>query len=137
MGARGVEMQELVGRTINRVFVSEDEEFLKFETDVGLITFHACGDCCSESWFADILGIDALLDGKVRSVDEIPLPNYNLNDGRCRQDVDEVYGYCIRTNHGSAVIAFRNSSNGYYGGSVERSRELPNIWSEITKDWSA
>jgi hypothetical protein len=48
-------MKELIGKTIKGIFVNEDQHFLKFATDAGEVVYYAAGDCCSESWFADIL----------------------------------------------------------------------------------
>jgi hypothetical protein len=36
-----------------------------------------------------------------------------------RQDVDLIYGVDIDTEKGSALFEFRNSSNGYYGSSID------------------
>jgi hypothetical protein len=49
-----------------------------------------------------------------------------------------VYGYKLRTDKGHATIAFRNSSNGYYGGWLERhAGEMPADLTPIVDDWSA
>lgn len=78
------------------------------------------GDCCSETWFADIIGVQSLLQQEVIDVAEMSteksLSNYNINDGRGRQEYDEVYGYRLMTRLGTCDFVFRNSSNGYYGG---------------------
>jgi hypothetical protein len=44
----------------------------------------------------------------------------------------------LRTDKGLADIVFRNSSNGYYGGSIELLlRELPVGMTVIEDDWHA
>lgn len=73
-------------------------------------------------------------------VEEVDMDGYNVDDGRTRQECDEAYGYKIFTDKGQADIIFRNSSNGYYGGSlngVEIDIDIPATAKEITGDWSA
>jgi hypothetical protein len=112
-------MKELLGKEVVSLSVSKDQSVLSFETKDGRVAFSAYGDCCSESWFADINGVHSLLNATVRSIEEMPLTDYNVEDGRCRQESDSAYGYKIHTNKGSASVIFRNSSNGYYGGWLE------------------
>lgn len=74
------------------------------------------------------------------------------NDGRGRQESETVYGFKLTFNDlawkykgtDSMTIIFRNSSNGFYGGSVELvdqankyyQEQLDNIeWVEITSNW--
>ena len=80
------------------------------------------GDSCSETWISDIFGFSKL-KGKLLQVQEIKLTKsevYSLEDGRARQKEDKIYGYRFITELGTSVVAFRNSSNGYYGGSLEK-----------------
>lgn len=68
------------------------------------------------------------------------MDGYNVDDGRTRQKYDEAYGYKIFTDKGQADIIFRNSSNGYYGGSLDDvviDVDIPVMAKEITTDWSA
>ena len=135
-------MKELIGKTINSVHINEDGTVLKFSTDAGDMYYECYGDCCSETWFADIIDSDFFLCNRVShleyarsvtDVEELEIPEW-INemanrDSRGRQEHEQVYGYKIkaRINNDSwrnrdfcdLVIIFRNSSNGYYGGSVE------------------
>ncbi len=67
-------------------------------------------------------------------------------------DCLQFYGYKITTDKGDATIEFRNSSNGYYGGSIGIAGDhtygnrqdgfmgaAQNVtnWKPITDDWSA
>src|SRR6185312_2099912 len=106
-------MKELIGKRINNISVSEGEEYICFDTDHGQIVYQTYGDCCSETWFADITGVSALLGGVVTSVDMVDMDS--VDDGRGRQEFDSFYGVKILTNKGYADIVYRNSSNGYYG----------------------
>ena len=55
-------MKELVGKTIQSVLVNADETRMRFVCDDGPVTFEVDGDCCSSSWFADVVGYQALAD---------------------------------------------------------------------------
>lgn len=133
-------MKELIGRKITGISISEDHETLAFETDKGTIVYTALGGCCSESWFADITGVCELLrGGAVKTVETIDMDGYNVDDGRCRQECDEAYGFKLTTSSGYTDIVFRNSSNGYYGGWLDGGTwcEPPDGMKAIVDDWHA
>ena len=132
-------MNELIGQTIKSIEVNDDESILAFRLSDGeVIAYITEGDCCSETWFADIVGVSALIGGTVKSVDTVDLDTYNVNDGRTRQEKDEAYGVKLTTDRGYASIVYRNSSNGYYGGDVSLyTNALPNGMVSITSDWEA
>lgn len=151
-------MKELIGRTIRRVLVeSGTQDYLRFETDEGEVLYYADADCCSESWFADVTGVEALIGQRVLDVEEIPEEEVDKDDERNRQEYTVVYGFKILTARGRSTIAFRNSSNGYYGGWIhtvlplpaggyEKQRaerhvkyltETPRAFTEITEDYAA
>ena len=112
-----------------------------FVTDGGVIAYETEADCCSESWFADVLGVDALLGHRVLAVATNELPDgYDTSSERSRQQHDECHGHTITTNAGRTSIVFRNSSNGYYGGwlgAAQRPYAVPANARRITDDWSA
>lgn len=134
----------LKGATINEVWVSEDR--LVFVTDKGNVAYVVYGDCCSYSYFHDIVGVDKLLfNGPVLELNSIELgsdfqPDDNEN-GEYYNDYIQVYGYEIVTEHPlfgdqTTVIAFRNSSNGYYGGWMELDSHADlRDEHKITEDW--
>lgn len=137
-------MKELIGKKIAGLAVNGDQSLLTFRIEGGEeVSYYAGGDCCSESWFADITGVAALLGGTVSAADSVDLDGYNVEDGRCRQDYDEAYGWKLTTDKGYADIVFRNSSNGYYGGTLElltdgiRKYLDPLVMQDITDDWRA
>jgi hypothetical protein len=141
-------MKELEGKIVEKVFVDDKQHTLVFETNTGeQIAYGTDGDCCSETWFADMIGIDAIfgyhhkrLDLRtINRVEEITMDFYNTDDGRCRQDSDAAYGYKLTTNLGRLLIAFRNSSNGYYGGNIFLIQGLVDTskMKQITQDWHA
>lgn len=111
-------MDELVGRTINAIQIDDAEQhYLAFGTDSGRIIYVAEGDCCSESWFYHILGVDNLLGQTVLETESCYLGE--PEDGFSRQESDKLYSIKLRTARGYADIEFRNSSNGYYGGYLD------------------
>lgn len=131
-------MKKLVGKTITSIAVNSDQSILSFGTDQGQVNFEVYGDCCSTSWFADITGVHSLIGAKVAKAEEVSLDGYNVNDGRCRQDEDQAYGYKITTDKGYADVVFRNSSNGYYGGELcDGPSVAPDGMTPITDDWRA
>lgn len=92
------------------------------------------GDCCSTSWFEGITGTEALFGGIVVSTEEETIDSFNEG-----YDYIQVYGVRIVTNKGRAVVEFRNSSNGYYGGWVNNgSREdsVPDGLVPLKDDWN-
>jgi hypothetical protein len=132
----------LIGKQVTGLFVSQGEGDLKFTlqdpTDNPVLV-SAAGDCCSETWFADIVGVANLIGGVVASVEDLQgLPD--VDDNRTRQEVDQVYGVRVKTEKGDCDIIFRNSSNGYYGGELTpfySDYREPREWREITEDWQA
>ena len=115
----------LVGKSITGVYLATDGGALRFDlapdgdvparpgTRLSIIA-RADGDCCSRSWIEGFDNPTALI-GRVQSVDDIDMPDRgNPND----YDVIRYYGCKVTTDKGACVIDYRNSSNGYYGGSL-------------------
>lgn len=132
-------MEELIGKRIREIYLSDDQSEILFCTDDGDVGYQTFGDCCSETWFADLVNVPALLDGKVFTIESIALPDYNVEDGRTRQDYDEAYGLKVNTDRGTAKIIYRNSSNGYYGGDIEPIKDTSAVQRDIAilDDYSA
>jgi hypothetical protein len=130
-------MNELIRKTITGLRINDDQSLLAFVHPDGTITSYATeGDCCSETWFADITGVHYLLGCTVKEVEFVDLPN--IEDGRTRQDSDEFYGVNLTTDKGHTNIVYRNSSNGYYGGSIKlNTKALPEGMTSIIDDWQA
>jgi hypothetical protein len=152
----------IVGKKVRGVWVND--EFLRFETDQGSVTYRVWGECCSHSYFHDIVGVRKLLDnGPVVSVEEVELQSgdQGYHDPECwlewegwtqegpntKCEVDHesltVYGYAFVTEHPewgeqTTVVAFRNESNGYYGGWMDPTDDHPQeSMSLVTEDWTA
>ena len=133
--------EDLVGKKILRIYLDEDN--LRFDTDGGTFCYVVTGECCSNSWFNDFFGVRNLLDnGPVMDVEEIELTEDD--EERIKKwlpkDYEELkfYGYRLTTEHPtfgpvSSVFSFRNDSNGFYGGILEKSEVRDGI-PEITDD---
>lgn len=137
-------MKELEGEKVTALLIGDRYEYaeslLVFKTDGGQVAYAAHADCCSESWFADINGIDALIGATVLKAETVSMDGYNVEDGRTRQEYDEAYGWKLTTDRGYVDIVMRNSSNGYYGGWVDPyDGDLPDDLRDISDghEWSA
>jgi hypothetical protein len=137
-------MQNLIGEKVLAIYVDhEDQAELVFQTEKGYLAYRLDADCCSESWFADIVGVTALLGQTVNDAEDVELNDVMLQDDRCRQEVDRFYGTKLTTAKGYVDIVFRNSSNGYYGGDInngnwyEEGRFKVDNFEKIEDDWSA
>lgn len=116
---------KLVGKKVKKIFYNESH--LKFETDQGNVLFEVEGDCCSHSYFFDFYGVKKLLEnGPITDFKEVELKEGDFNYFNGEKDGDSIqcYGYAITTENKelgeqTSVFSFRNSSNGYYGGSLE------------------
>ncbi len=135
------DLNRLVGNTIEKALISKSGDTLFFVTeDEEIFEFALDSDCCSETWFSDIDGVANLLGRRILEASEVDVPH--VTDGRCRQEHDVFYGIKIKTTAGYVDLVFRNSSNGYYGGSctVKKHNKLPKsarFLYELTDDFRA
>lgn len=130
---------KLEGKRVSRLEISVDQRYLRMSfTDGTSYALEAVGDCCSQTWFADVIGYEALLGGDILSVDEIDMPQ--PTDVRGRSDVDTNYGIKITTTAGYCDLVYRNASNGYYGGwcnELDPATPIPEAMETVTQDWSS
>ena len=132
----GDKLDTLIGKTVQRIYVGPGERQLWLEFSDGCLLLDTEGDCCSESWWADILGVKQLIGNPITDAEAIDLPD--PQDERSRQLYDQAYGIRIRTTGGECDLIFRNSSNGYYGGWFTASWEdTHGVAVEIKEDWHA
>lgn len=134
-------LKGLVGRTITAVRLDQASDAVEFDTDEGVQRYEAEGDCCSSSWIehmdnpAQILGSPVLsvLDNEMGEdasahdrdceVRDKPRPaqrDYDAPEPKCWCDCVQVYQYVVQTAKGHMALEMRNSSNGYYGGTLYR-----------------
>lgn len=140
----------VAGKTIDELYVGPEEAYLVLVVGGERIVWDTDSDCCSETWFADIKGVNRLIGHRVLAVSAEDAEN-DPEDGRTRQESDTVQTLRFTTDAGEAEIIWRNSSNGYYGGSVfwPQWAEIPewyrrvkhpepdDVLTRVTDDWSA
>lgn len=115
-------LNDLIGKKITEIHMNDD--YLVFITDGAEVhAFQAVGDCCSWSYFHDFYGLEKLLEnGPV--VSARPIAVYH-DDWEDEYGEKQAYGFEIVTEHPTwgeqtSVFSFRNESNGYYGGWIEK-----------------
>ena len=135
------QLGKLLGFRLVRMHVNEDQSVLymcdNFENNIFKIETDA--DCCSETWFADIIGVDYLLGHHITGVELLSFSG-EIEDGRTRQEVDIQYGFRLKTLLGDCDFIYRNSSNGYYGGDIEGVTlvdKIPDNMEIIKEDWTS
>ncbi|HEY9777494.1 MAG TPA: hypothetical protein V6C81_27270 [Planktothrix sp.] len=132
-------MSDLIGKNVTALFLSPDQATLIVTHDQGQSVYTTFADCCSETWIADIVGVQNLLGHTV--VDARDIDVEAVDDGRSRQECDEFYGIKIVTTGGYVDLIYRNSSNGYYGGNLSRAVDYQidpgDDWLDLRDDYSA
>lgn len=109
----------LVGKTLVSVWLAKDREAIRFVlSDGGEVIARCDGDCCSSTWIEHVELPS--LPAEVRAVDDVDLPESAQKPTTTGNYEEEMayYGCKIATSQGDLLIEYRNSSNGYYGGSL-------------------
>lgn len=131
----------LMGKTITEIKIADDKMALLFITTDGDIIAQTDGDCCSHSWVEHV-ELPTELPAKVTSCTDLGMNKED--ESNQEHECLRFYGYKIVTDKGDIVIDFRNSSNGYYGGSisfgdgqyhyggVHGQNDISKNWKEIT-----
>ena len=128
----------IVGKRILNVYI--DEDCLVLETDQGLVTYGVYGDCCSSSYFNDFLGVGDMVGNIVNDLQPFHLePEEIVTDD---WNYIQFYGYSFtyldpKWGKRTAVVSFRNESNGYYGGWMELFDSPPAVLPPLVvgNDW--
>lgn len=135
-------LTHLVGKTVHSLSRTDDQ--LLFLTDSDPVLAVVEGDCCSDSWFYSITGVENLIGQKVYFIideDDNRNLDVDIDDGLGRQESDSAYGIGVVTEKGICTIIHRNSSNGYYGGElrsyIDKLSKLHPDWKgePVLKDW--
>ena len=108
-------MNILVGKTVTAIYIAEDKEAIRFDVAGEYSIVAKCdADCCSYTWIEHVtlpaLGFPFL----VLAEKDVEMPEDMESDGGTIQ----FYGFALETDKGDFLIDYRNSSNGYYGGSL-------------------
>lgn len=118
----------LVGKRIIRIDLEESREAIRFYLSDGSAAIAQCqAECCSHTWIEDILDPEAALD-VVLDAKDLALPaaiRQEPTKTGFDEDVMAYYGYAIDTTKGRCTLAYRNSSNGAYGGNLMWSTDKP------------
>jgi hypothetical protein len=113
---------------IHNLIIEFGDEYISLEVD---------GECCSVSEFYDFYGVNNIINKKIIDFQDIALDPTDLKASRQPGDYGnhdiKVYGYKIVCKPNDdffetsnvAVFSFRNTSNGYYGGSLCYSAASP------------
>lgn len=116
----------LEGKIIKEIELADHQESIKFVLDSGRVIEADCwGDCCSHTWIEDVINPELVIGSPVLEAKEIELPDTLEHPTKTDNYEEEMqyYGFEIKTAKGVCTIAYRNSSNGYYGGSLDWPRE--------------
>lgn len=106
----------LIGNALTGIKLAKDNQAILFELANGTqVKVLVDGDCCSHSWVEHIelpaLGFPATVTAVI---DQGQVDEKNNDEYECLR----YYVTKIVTDKGEIVIDYRNSSNGYYGGSL-------------------
>lgn len=135
-------------RLLREITVDQGQDFITFWFQEGPeVIYDAEGDCCSRSWIEHVEMPDSVVGRKIVGYDEPDLPTHDghecdptvdvnpagwslkklVGEERYREeyckghDVLKVYHTRLFLDNGESVtIEYRNDSNGYYGGTLER-----------------
>lgn len=107
----------LVGKTIQKIKIAADDMAIMFVCDDGEHIARCDADCCSHTWIENV-DINVLgFPCTVLEVVDLDLPEEEEEwDGN--GEYIQFYGLKIVTDRGAIELDYRNSSNGYYGGSL-------------------
>jgi hypothetical protein len=106
----------LVGKVLNGIDIAKDKEAIRFVVEDGDIVARCDADCCSHTWVEHVELPARGFPCTVLFVGDLDLPG--SEDNHPEHDCLQVYGLKVSTDNGDIIIDFRNSSNGYYGGSL-------------------
>jgi hypothetical protein len=110
------------GRTIHAVYISDDKVYLTLELDDGYAHFWVDGDCCSNTWIESVQLPALGMGGIIAEIIEHP----TFEDAASTEDdCVQVYQTILVTTMGEMMVEYRNASNGYYGGSIHPIEKIP------------
>ena len=125
------EFEVLVGKKVIAVSVQDDVAYLVLESGrVAVLTLE--GDCCSSSSFTPegMAAFNELIGATITAVEQRgnESPEWQRREEACAarhppSDVDSWHFLVFITDRGHVTIDWRNSSNGYYDGSITPSSQ--------------
>lgn len=117
--------KDMIGKKLKDVEVYDDKRRIRFVyTDGTEKRFYAEGDCCSSSWIEHLEAPDNIHGATITHVmefseGEITDDSLTMDPlTRSNHECLKAYQTVVSTTKGDISIEYRNSSNGYYGGSL-------------------
>ena len=126
-------MKELIGKKIVNAYLSADKTYLGFILEGGeRLAYYTEGDCCSHSWIEYFSNSEYLAGALVLDVQDIDgvegSSDYTSSDDDCIQ----CYGVkVILEGRPAFELEYRNASNGYYGGSLDKTTMTDEQWKKM------
>jgi len=126
---------DLIGKRVNDVLMNDDKTMIVFQTVEGeYLGYSAHGECCNDVWFNHLTCTNALGTGDLFDIlrgtevlgEEAKGWVDVKNEDEDSWNVIEDAFWSIQTSRGWIDLEVRNTHNGYYGGHVERTKELSN-----------
>lgn len=116
------DLESLIGKTVRDVSIDAAHQVLKFVLDDGDVqVFHTDGGCCSHSWIEHVSNVSGLRGARVIGVEEVDLEAHWEGGEEDKGDFIRTYSAKLKIeDRPDFEIEYRNASNGYYGGSIER-----------------
>lgn len=105
----------LIGKTLTGIKIADDKGALLFQTTEGDLIVRCDADCCSHTWVEAVELPSRGFPALVTAVDDLSMPDLGSPG---EYDCIAYYGCKVSTENGDIVIDYRNSSNGFYGGSL-------------------
>lgn len=134
-------MEELIGKSINNIYVNSDKTRIVFQCWNRFICYDVLGDCCSTSWIEHISGLpkedhyynlDAwLFSFRVDDITSLECRNIEVPD----REFVEIFGYRLIGPKGEITIEMRNESNGYYSGYIDCNPEIHSKLNTLGSDF--
>jgi hypothetical protein len=117
-----------INNSVKSMHIANDHTKLFISLDSGIIIYaNAYGDCCSYSWIEHISGVKQILGSPITDAIPVELPELDwliykpsiyIGDDHYEEHI-QLYGTKLIGPKGAMFIEYRNSSNGYYGGSLD------------------
>lgn len=116
------ELESLTGKKVISAEIDTDLDIIRLKTTEGDFFLNFTGDCCAHCFVAQVNGIENLIDATITKVETTQWETISEEE---YGDVVEEMGATIRTNKGVTTFETRVNHNGYYGGSVNVSKDYP------------
>jgi len=102
--------KDLIGKTITAIEINAYNDIILYLNN-GCYILYVEGDCCSQSEWTDVHGIDNLLNSPIIGFND----DFTIESDWGTECLSH-YGFTIITEKGKCSFGFINDSNGYYGG---------------------